>query len=143
MYGLKNVRDINNGRVHLLKKLNAPKTQDDPLGKIKSSDPCCLPPCRTVLEEKLKRTNYVTSEWKNARKVKQVEFGPVGHGWRVNADNRLEMVWFKSPQMPGKLSLDDLESDDTDMDEDGSDEEDDALEENLSSDEEELDDDYE
>ena len=61
----------------------------------------------------------------------------------MNADNRLEMVWFEGLQMPEKLSLDDLESDDTDMDEDGSDDEDDALEQNLSSDEEELDDDYE
>ena len=61
----------------------------------------------------------------------------------MNADNKLEVVWFKGPQMPEKLSLDDLESDYTDIDEDGSDEEDDTLEQNLSSDEEELDDDYE
>ena len=143
IYGLKNVLDINDGRLHLFKKLTAPKTQDDQLGNIKSSDPCCLPPCRAVFEEKLKRTNYVTSVWKNARKPKPAEFGPVGHGWRVNADNKLEVVWFKGPQMPEKLSLDDLESDYTDIDEDGSDEEDDTLEQNLSSDEEELDNYYE
>lgn len=144
LYGLKNVSQVNDCRLHLFKKLYAPKTQEDPLGKIKSSDPCCLPPCRAVLDEKLKRTNYVAFIWKNARKAQPGEFGPVGHGWRVNADSRLEMVWFEGPQMPESLSLEDLESDETDTPgEDESDGEDDMLEQNLSSDEEESDDDYE
>ena len=142
-YGLKNVCQVNDGRLHLFKKMYAPKTQDDPLGKIKSSDLCSLPPCRAVLEEKLKRTNHVAVIWKNARKAQPRKFGPVGHGWYINANNRLEMVWFEGPQMPENLTLEELVSDEMNIpEEDESDGEDDSLEQNLFSDEETSNNDY-
>jgi len=67
----------------LFRKLYAPTKPDQPLEKIKSSHPCCLSPCKTVLEQKLRRTNYVARIWRNARLAQPVEFGPDGHGWRV------------------------------------------------------------
>ena len=136
MYGMKNVRSTNDARLQLFKKLYAPKKQADPMEKIRSSDPCCLPPCRAVLEEKLKRTNHVAFIWKNACRAEPVGFAPIGHGWKVDDNNRLAMVWFECPQMPKNLSVDDVDSDDEDED-DG------TLTPSLSSDEEESDDEYE
>ena len=59
LYGLQDVSHVDDGRLYLFKKLYAPEKQDDLLGKLNLSDPCCLLPCRAVLEEKIKRTNYV------------------------------------------------------------------------------------
>ena len=44
MYGRRNFNDVNEARLHLFRKMYAPKKDSDPLHKIKSSDPCCLPP---------------------------------------------------------------------------------------------------
>jgi len=86
MYGVRNVTDVNEARYHLFRKLYAPTKPDQPLEKIKSSDPCCLPPCKTVLEQKFRRTTYVARIWRNARLAQPVELGPDGHGWRVVND---------------------------------------------------------
>lgn len=143
LHSFKKFSQVSDGRLHHFIKIFAPKTKDDPLGKIKSSDPYCLPPCRTVLEEKL-FNNHVAFIWNNYRKAQPGEFGPDGYGWRVNADSELEMVWFEGHQMPKNLSLEDLESDETDTPGEGeSDGDDDMLEQSLSSYEEESDDDYE
>ena len=63
MYGLKNLADVNEARLHLFKTLYAPKRPEHPMDKIKSADPCCLPPCKPVLVQKLKCTNYVANIW--------------------------------------------------------------------------------
>ena len=144
LYGLKDVSHVNDGRLYLFKKLYAPEKQDDLLGKLNLSDPCCLLPCRAVLEEKIKRTNYVAFVWKHARKAEPVHFWPVGYGWRVNENNKLKIVWFEGPQMPKKLSLEAVESDEKDGPEEGErDGEEDMILQNLSSDEEESVDDSE
>ncbi len=131
IYELKNFQRINDERLQLFIKLYAPKKQSDPLEKIKFSDPCCLPPCRAVLEENVKQTNHVAYIWKNARSAEPVGFGPIGHGWKVDDNNRLAMVWFECPQVPRNLSVDDLDLDDEDEG---------TLTPSLSSDEEESDD---
>ena len=117
MYGVRNVTDVNEARYHLFRKLYAPTKPDQPLEKIKSSDPCCLPPCKTVLEQKLRRTNYVARIWRNARLAQPVEFGPDVHGWRV-VNDKLQFVWFERPQNPPNVSFDSLDEDDGDSEDD-------------------------
>ena len=101
----------------LFRKLYAPTKPDQPLEKIKSSHPCCLSPCKTVLEQKLRRTNYVARIWRNARLAQPVEFGPDGHGWRV-VNDKLQFVWFEGPQNPPTVSFDSLDEDDGDSEDD-------------------------
>ena len=48
VYGMNNLCSVNDARLHLFRKLYAPKKESDPLKKIKASDPCCLPPCQRV-----------------------------------------------------------------------------------------------
>ena len=57
MYGSSNIDEVNIARFHIFSKLYAPKDPHQPLDKIKSSDPCCIPPCRPVILEKVKRSN--------------------------------------------------------------------------------------
>ena len=50
MYGVRNVKEVNEARFHVFRKLYAPSNSDQPLDKVKSSYPCCLPPCKAVLK---------------------------------------------------------------------------------------------
>ena len=74
IYGLRNFNSVNEARLHLFRKTYAPKKYSDPLLKIKSTDPCCLPPCHKVLHQKLLRTNYVSFLWKKCKKSKPNRF---------------------------------------------------------------------
>jgi len=53
MYGVRNVTDVNEARYHLFRQLYAPTKPDQPLEKIKSSDPCCLPNAKQSLNKSL------------------------------------------------------------------------------------------
>ena len=81
MYGSSNIDDVNIARFHIFSKLCAPKDPHQPLNKIKLFVPCCIPPCRPVLLEKVKRSNYVDNLWKHAAMPRPTEIEPAGHGW--------------------------------------------------------------
>ena len=57
LYGKHNSSDVNAARYKILYKMHAPHTGDKPLEKIKSADPCCLSPCKTTLQQKIKRSS--------------------------------------------------------------------------------------
>lgn len=106
MYGLKNIADVNEARLHIFKTMYAPKRQDHPMDKIKSADPCCLPPCKPVLVQKLKRTNYVANIWRNSNLAQPAPRPPKGHGWAIDlGKNCLKFVWFEGPQSPNNIDL--------------------------------------
>ena len=92
MYGMKNERDVNDARTCTFKKLYGPGDLDKPLEKIKSADPCCLPPCKDVLVQKIKRTHYITHVWKNTQHSDPVRFCSEGTGRRVQDQQTLELV---------------------------------------------------
>ena len=134
MYGLKNLADVNEARLHLFKTLYAPKRPENPMDKIKSADPCCLPPCKPVLVQKLKRTNYVANILRNANLAEPAPRPPNGYGWDIaEGKNCLKFVWFDGPQSPNNIDLGPL-SDENQAD---SDEDDELLVNSTSSDEEE------
>ena len=134
MYGLKNLADVNEARLHLFKTLYAPKRPENPMDKIKSADPCCLPPCKPVLVQKLNCTNYVANIWRNANPAEPAPRPPNGYGWDiVEGKNCLKFVWFEGPQSPNNIDLGPL-SDENQAD---SDEDDELLVNSTSSDEEE------
>ena len=120
MYGSSNIDEVNIARFHIFSKLYAPKDPHQPLDKIKSSDPCCVPPCRPVLLEKVKRSNYVANLWKHAAMPRPTDIEPAGHGWKLVQNNTLEIVWFEGSQNPMdiRFSSSDVEDDDNSADED-------------------------
>lgn len=103
MHGVHGETDVNITRFRLFKKLYAPKNLHCPLGKIKSTDPCCLPLCKDVLQQKVKRTNYVAQIWRNARAANPITYSPDGHVWKITDKNLLEIVWFEGLQNPTSL----------------------------------------
>jgi len=66
LYGKSNIKDVNTARHISLQLTYAPKTPNNPLNAIKGINPSSMPPCSKVLKEKLQRTNFVASLWKNA-----------------------------------------------------------------------------
>ena len=134
MYGLKNLADVNEARLHLFKTLYAPKRPENPMDKIKSADPCCLPPCKPVLMQKLNRTNYVANIWRNANLAEPAPRSTNGYGWDiVEGKNCLTFVWFEGPQSPNNIDLGPLcDENQADIDED-----DELLVNSTSSDEDE------
>ena len=133
MYGVKKEKDVNAARTYLFKKLYCPGDLDKPLEKLKSADPSCLPPCKDVLLQKIKRTNYVAHLWKNAQYSNPVKFNFNGSGWRVD-HNSMEFVWFEGEQSPCKIFVESGETRNALSDE-GSFEENELQEYSLSSDE--------
>jgi len=103
MYGVHKVTDMNDTRFAIFKKSYAPRYEDNPIEKIKSTDPCCLPPCKDVLQQKIKRANYVAHLWKNARNSNPIQFQAHDHGWKLVDTNKLEIVWFEGSQSPSNL----------------------------------------
>jgi len=77
-HGKRNLRSINDVRVALFPRSNAPCRTANPLQKIRFNDLSLLPPCKAELLEKIKRTNYVASIWKNAHLQNLVRFKPEG-----------------------------------------------------------------
>ena len=61
-----------------------------PWEKIKSADPCCLPPCKTTLQQKIKRSNYVPLFWRNSTMARLPGVLPGGHGWELYGKT---LVW--------------------------------------------------
>jgi len=84
-----NLNSVNDVRLQLFRKVYAPEKESDLLKKIKASDPCCLPPCQRVLQQKLLRTNFVAYVWKHTRESRPVAFGPDGDGvrWQTTEDS--------------------------------------------------------
>ena len=106
MYGLKNLADVNEARLHLFKTLYAPKRPENPMEKIQSAYSCCLPSGKPVLVQKLKGTNYVAYIWQNANLPEPAPRPPNGYGWDiVEGKNCLTFVWFEGPQSPNNIDL--------------------------------------
>ena len=105
MYGMKSEQDVNVARFNMFTKLYCPKKKNV-IKKIKSTDPCCLPPCKDVLQQKIKRANYVASLWINSMNPGPIRFSATNNGWELSKTGKIEIVWFKGPQNPIDLCLD-------------------------------------
>lgn len=115
MYGQAKCQDVNAARFAIFTNMYAPKNNEQPLQKIKSSDPCCLPPCKSVLLQKIKRCNYITHLYKNSSVANPIDFGPEGYGWVKDDNGQLEILWYDGPRCPLKhepKTLDDSDDDD-------------------------------
>ena len=66
LYIQRMLKDVNAARFVIFVQNYAPKRREEPLEKIKGINPSSMPPCRSVLQKKIQRANYVTAMWKNA-----------------------------------------------------------------------------
>lgn len=85
MYGLKNCTNIDEARYSLFCRLTSPKKQRKLLDDIKHLDAAMLPPCKTVLDLKVKRCEYITKIWKHAGQCNPIgNLKPEDYGWVVS-----------------------------------------------------------
>ena len=99
MYGNRKVCLVNEARYKLFQQRYAPKNQSQPLDKIKGTDASNVPPCSSVLLQKIKRSNLVTAMWKNAITSDSYTWCPEENGW-VLAESRYAIKWFVGLQVP-------------------------------------------
>jgi len=67
-----------------------PKKKSDSVKKIKASDPCCLPPCQRVLQQKLLKETLLHMSGNMQGNPGQQVFGSDSHGWDLD-DRRLKI----------------------------------------------------
>ena len=117
MYGKPGAWGVNDARFDLFKHSIAPSARGHPLKVIKHTDPSLLPPCHTVLANKIKQTNYVAYMWKNADQPDPIMCDAEESGW-VTRDGIYAINWFEGDQIPQEIEneaiMDSSHSDDDD-----------------------------
>jgi hypothetical protein len=66
IYGEKKLTSANEARLEMFLKMNKPKG-DKPFSSVKGIDGSSLPPCASVLHQKILRSNYVANVWRSAQ----------------------------------------------------------------------------
>ena len=97
------LKHINDVRFAMFKQKYAPKKEDEPLNSIRGINPSIMPPCLSVLQNKMYRTNYVASLWRNATLSKPDILKPEENGWLLD-DGAYKVTWFDCDQIPSSLA---------------------------------------
>lgn len=99
--------DVNEARFDIFMSHIKPTKKTGPLDNLKKMDGSMLPPCKSVLEFKIKRLNQVCAIWNSATLKTPSFYNPTNNGW-ILEDGKYAITWFEGPQMP--LSLDEIVS---------------------------------
>ena len=102
MYGRAKITNVNEARLALFQQNYAPQSAHEPLEKIKGSNPSCIPPCRKVLVEKVRRANLVASIWKNATRPNPSNIKPEENGWLL-IEGKYYINWFNGDMVPQQV----------------------------------------
>ena len=102
LYGKSKIESVNIARYALFRQNSAPSSHCHPLVKLKHSDPSLLPPCKSVLTEKIKWANYVSSLWKNAHAATPVQWKAEDSGWELK-NGHYVIKWFIGDQLPQEI----------------------------------------
>ncbi len=112
------ITSVNMGRyVHFLDNFK-PKKNSEPLKSLKGVDEFLFPPCKSVLLEKIKRTNFVACITKIATMSGICTWKPENHAWNLQS-GRYEIKWFEGREVPENVCshIDDNTVDPTDENE--------------------------
>ena len=99
LYGMHRHNNINEVRLALFQQKYAPKQPNQPLDKIKGINPSSMPPCKHVLYNKFRKTNYITHMWKHATDSNPCTLDAEGHGWSL-VQGKYIINWFDCNQLP-------------------------------------------
>ena len=99
MYNKPIVNDVNEARLLIFRDTFAPKNENEPMAKTKGTDPSHLPPCHSVLIQKIYRTNFVSYIWKKANVGFLNLLLPQNNGWQLK-DNLYSINWYEGSQVP-------------------------------------------
>lgn len=100
MYGRKSLNDVNDCRDAIFASSYKCKKADDTFKiKTKNFDASALPPCKSELENQLRRTAYISSIWRNAHLQHPTHLEPTDCGWH-EVDGKYQINWFEGEQLP-------------------------------------------
>ena len=116
LYGMPKLSSVDDARFASFQQKYAPKKGTRPLEKIKGINPSSMPPCGTVLLNKIRRTNYVAHMWKRARLPVACILKAEDHGWKLKESSH-SMNWYNGEQLPQNVA-DIIAEDESDSDED-------------------------
>lgn len=89
LYGVKDSTSVNKVRYDMFR-----------MGKFSDA---ALPPNKDCLLQHIKRANYQTAIWKRATTQEIGAPSPVYHGWKIDEEDNIDVVW-----MTGKCAPDEL-----------------------------------
>ena len=99
LYGMRKLRNINDVRFAMFQQKYAPRKRDAPLNKILGINPSSMPPCQSVLINKIHRTNYVACLWRRATLPTPCTMKAEAHGWSLE-NGTYKIKWYDGDQLP-------------------------------------------
>ena len=85
---------VDEARLDMFMKKCQPKKNENIIPSIKKMDGSSLIPCRRVVLQKLKRTNFICSIWLNAFSPHPPGFNQENRGWLMQ-DGVYKILWFE------------------------------------------------
>ena len=99
LYGQK-TSNINEARFKAFMRMTG-GSKKEPLAKLKKLNCASLPPCKKVLDNQIRRANFVARYWKNANQTDPTSMeSPTDYGWRENQNGMLEPDWYPGYSLP-------------------------------------------
>ena len=80
---MRKLRNINDVRFAMFQQKYAPRNLDAPLNKILGINPSSMPPCQSVLINKIHRTNCVACLWRRATLPTPCTMKAEARGWSL------------------------------------------------------------
>ena len=102
LYGTPNIINIDRVRLECFIKTYGCITDKNPLLVKKIFNDQNFPPCKSVLLQKIRRTNQIAAIWRNTTKINANFYDPLNNGWIIK-ENKFDILWFDGPQTPAQL----------------------------------------
>ena len=118
MYGKNRYSSVDEARLDMFMKNYQPKENENIISSVKKMDGSSLPPCRRVVLQKLKRTNFICSIWLSAFSPHPPGFDPENCGWLMQ-DGAYKIQWFEGHISP--MSVEDICLEDDEAENEGAD----------------------
>ena len=103
MYGYPKFSSIDEVRLEIfVAKYRSKKREKSLFAKNLHSN--IFPPCKRVLQEKIKRTNFIAAKWKSLSKSSMSSLNPVNCGWTIE-EGKYVINWYSGPEAPSLLDV--------------------------------------
>ena len=96
---MRKLTNINDVRFAIFQQKYAPKKRDAPHNKILGINPSSMPPCQSVLINKIHRTNCVACLWRRAPLPTPCTMKAEAHGWSLEKGT-YKIKWYDGDQLP-------------------------------------------
>ena len=104
LYGKRKLDSINDTRFQIFCNKYKTKDESQSVTKVKSFDGSCMPPCKKVLTEKIKRTKFVARKWMTSVDALQPVWCPSDFGWKLD-DGKYTIKWYDGEVAPRCLDI--------------------------------------